>query len=256
MRLAVLMSLLAAQGGVSGFAPHGVAAPHRARRGPRTSSRLAAVPPPPAALVVPALPPMPPVMGELAVYTARTVIAWGIPLALTALAVGTVGAMIAGEISEGKPSGKGKGKKGGGGPFAFLSGGMDGDDSGPEEYLTVKRLNDKLASFQYSLTAATEGRSKANIKNRENTLRRTLGEFDLTPAQAKAIEEGGRSFATKYQDAQDKVDKFTLQYRELAAEAGAASAKDGGEDSSDPGKLKKTAKWVEKVRAKGGKGKW
>jgi hypothetical protein len=122
---------------------------------------------------------------DLAVYFAKTLIAWGIPVAaIGVVVIKTLGPAARGE-DEGPVSLDGDSSSMSSSLIAKLMGQKPGE---PLEYLKVQRLNDKLDSFRYSLQKAEEGPRAALRERRRREFRRAFGtelEQSLSDKQVK-----------------------------------------------------------------------
>mmetsp|Transcript_58854 Transcript_58854/g.110798 ORF Transcript_58854/g.110798 Transcript_58854/m.110798 type:complete len:1698 (+) Transcript_58854:62-5155(+) len=88
----------------------------------------------------------------------------------------------------------------------------------PKEFLEIERLNDKLQSFDYSLTKAMTSKESALRANRKLSLQQRIGSelasFDLSADTVKKLEEAEK----KYRKREERLDKaLEKKLRELRA---------------------------------------
>mmetsp|Transcript_142085 Transcript_142085/g.250550 ORF Transcript_142085/g.250550 Transcript_142085/m.250550 type:complete len:756 (-) Transcript_142085:184-2451(-) len=88
----------------------------------------------------------------------------------------------------------------------------------PKEFLEIERLNDKLQSFDYSLTKAMISKESALRANRKLSLQQRIGSelasFDLSADTVKKLEEAEK----KYRKREERLDKaLEKKLRELRA---------------------------------------
>eukprot|EP00284_Hemiselmis_tepida_P018687 CAMPEP_0174938728 /NCGR_PEP_ID=MMETSP1355-20121228/64392_1 /TAXON_ID=464990 /ORGANISM="Hemiselmis tepida, Strain CCMP443" /LENGTH=247 /DNA_ID=CAMNT_0016185677 /DNA_START=26 /DNA_END=766 /DNA_ORIENTATION=+ len=147
---------------------------------------------------------------EVLVFLAKTLIAWGVPV----VTIGVVAFFVISSASRGKemefeekdPESAG----GGGGLPPFLKGPQRKGE--PVEYLKIERLNDKLDSFQYSLSKVEKGRKAALAEKRKSDFERaygiTLG--DLPEDKVTRIVKARQEFAAGEERGQKQVEDLQM----------------------------------------------
>ena len=126
------------------------------------------------------------VAGELGVYALKTAISWGVPAAVVALVAFPLISAARGDKEDRAPPGVtdfgdefalgDDGMGGGGLPFGGPKKRKVANRKTSPEFLKVERLNSRLESFDFSLTAATSGRLAAKRARRETRLRGAFGD--------------------------------------------------------------------------------
>lgn len=155
---------------------------------------------------------------ELFLYTLKTLISWGVPAA-------AVGGAVFFAISASRRGASKRGEKGGG-PFGFIKGGPGGAQPRTEPYLEIKRMNDKLDSYDLSFEAATVSQVQAERRRKAMEFGK---KFDaalgsLSEDECNAILEANKKWAMI--DAQ-----LAGRMNEVLAEMRAASLESGGKKS-------------------------
>jgi hypothetical protein len=122
---------------------------------------------------------------DIAVYLAKTLIAWGVPGGV-ALVLVLVATSRSGKKS--KPAGDTDDDDDG--TPAFLKQFKRKDDGGvPKEYLKVVPLNERLDSYSYSLAKVTGSKAKATAENRRRQYTKKFNDFlgELEDEQISAV---------------------------------------------------------------------
>ncbi|GAB5358939.1 hypothetical protein AAMO2058_000501900 [Amorphochlora amoebiformis] len=167
-----------------------------------------------------------PVVGDLGVYLSKTVIAWGVPTAVLGLAF---------VLAAPKPSME-----------ADIDLVEDDDDSPslnpfqkpkkkePKQYLKIERLNDKLDSFNFTLTKATVNAREAQRERRRRMFSKRYGGMfvsKLSDSQIAKLLKADAQFRKAGTQMQNEINKVSRQLRGIAAEQGSLMAKKNGEES-------------------------
>jgi len=155
---------------------------------------------------------------ERFLYTLKTLISWGVPAA-------AVGGAVFFAISASRRGASKRGEKGGG-PFGFIKGASGGAQPRTEPYLEIKRMNDKLDSYDLSFEAATVSQVHAERRRKAMEFGK---KFDaalgsLSEDECNAILEANKKWAMI--DAQ-----LAGRMNEVLAEMRAASLESGGKKS-------------------------
>ena len=108
---------------------------------------------------------------EILVYFAKTLISWGIPGAVAIVIV-----ILATARSKGPKKGMDEGDENVP-PFLkpFMAKGKD--EIAPKEFLKITPLNERLESYSYSLTKATDNKARATSERRRQLYKKNFGDF-------------------------------------------------------------------------------
>ena len=175
-----------------------------------------------------------PEVRDLAVYLAKTLIAWGVPASVVGFIIIRAAAASARKeepdelaLAESESSKMP--------PFLqLLSKGGKGAE--PVEYLKVERLNDKLLSFDFSLRKVQDGRRVALAHRRRQDFSKAFGEelgATLTDEQIQKIIVIDKGYREAEDRQQARIDEATRELRSLVAkQALTAPAPTNGESDA------------------------
>jgi len=171
-----------------------------------------------------------PAMGDLTIYLSKTVISWGVPTA----ALGVLLVAASKTRSEGMDDVNAETS---GSAFSFLS---KKKSKEPKQFLKIERINDKLESFNFSLTKATESSQQALTENKRMKFQRKYGDQLLSQLSDSKIQKLVKA-DEKYQKAAKKtrksLAKISTELRVIASEKGAVLR-----DKSEMGMMAKMMK--------------
>jgi len=170
---------------------------------------------------------------DIAVYLAKTLIAWGVPGGV-ALVLVLVATSRSGKKS--KPAGDTDDDDDG--TPAFLKQFKRKDDGGvPKEYLKVVPLNERLDSYSYSLAKVTGSKAKATAENRRRQYTKKFNDFlgELEDEQISAVLAAEKVWVKEAAAAQSKVDTLAKELRKLAIEGATPRGENGKDGSKEEG---------------------
>eukprot|EP00469_Lotharella_globosa_P004874 CAMPEP_0167797890 /NCGR_PEP_ID=MMETSP0111_2-20121227/15950_1 /TAXON_ID=91324 /ORGANISM="Lotharella globosa, Strain CCCM811" /LENGTH=649 /DNA_ID=CAMNT_0007692135 /DNA_START=12 /DNA_END=1961 /DNA_ORIENTATION=+ len=151
-----------------------------------------------------------PVVGEVGVYLAKTVIAWGVPVGALGLTLALISAPKK-DMDAGSMDGDG-----------FSLNPFKAKKPGPKQYLKIERLDDKLESFDYSLTRATKGLKRATDELNRYNFARKFGQGTasrLSGDELEKVAKAEKKYQKEAETLQKRLSAIQKELRVLAAEA-------------------------------------